>query len=300
MPSHKKRLVRARMKTTGEAYQQALRRVRAASPPPEPGAREGSPRAQVVADTAYSIATVRADEADRGPEERLFNDPFAKIFAATGEHVREATERFLALPFFRDGVRLRTRFIDDVVESALASGLRQLVLLGAGFDARGYRLVNAASKVRVYEIDTPEQLTRKRALLRRAGVHAPPHLHYVPLDFEHVDLERDAGPALEKRGFRPGEGAAFVWEGVIGYVDADTVDQSLRFMAQEGGPGSVLAFTYYDAVFDPDTVEARVKRAGWELFEAHSGDAMWRRYLPGEPNPAAAYMKIGVARRSRP
>lgn len=299
MPSHKKRLVRARMERTGEAYQQALRHVRAATKQPEHVARRGSAHAQAVADTAYSIAAVRAEEAARPPEARLFHDPLAKIFASSGEHVRESTDRFLALPFFRDGVRLRTRFIDDVVADSLGEGLRQLVLVGAGFDARGHRMVSAASGVRVFELDTPEQLTRKRALLRRAGVPLPRHVRHVAMDFEQVDLERDAGPRLHAEGFRRGDGAVFVWEGVIGYVDLATIDRSLRFMAREGGAGSVLVFTYYDAVFDPDTVEAHTRSAGWEQLDVHDGDAMWRRYLAGEPDPAAAYMKVGVARRRR-
>src|SRR5207344_886697 len=65
-----------------------------------------------VADTAYSIAAVRAEERD------LFDDAFAKHFVAEGAHAREGTERYLSLPFFRDGVRLRTRYIDDALREA--------------------------------------------------------------------------------------------------------------------------------------------------------------------------------------
>src|ERR1700733_13949251 len=66
-----------------------------------------------VADTAFATAAVRAEEALRPPDERLFEDPYAGLFWAAGSHAEEGTQRFLSLPFFRDGIRLRTRFIDD-------------------------------------------------------------------------------------------------------------------------------------------------------------------------------------------
>jgi methyltransferase (TIGR00027 family) len=119
-----------------------------------------------IADTAFSIAEVRAAESGLPPKERLFDDPYARHFLAAGAHAREATDRYLALPFFRDGIRLRTRFIDDEVRAALRAGARQLVLLGAGFDARGIRLAEATTAgVATFEVDTPEQLERKRACL---------------------------------------------------------------------------------------------------------------------------------------
>src|SRR5690348_7193060 len=116
-----------------------------------------------VADTAFSIAVVRAEEASRPAGERLFDDPFATLFARAGANAAEGTRRYLDLPFFRDGVRLRTRFIDDSVRDGLAAGLDQIVLLGAGFDARGFRMAEITERrSAVYEIDTPEQMERKR------------------------------------------------------------------------------------------------------------------------------------------
>ena len=89
-----------------------------------------------VADTAFAIAAVRAEEAARPADERLFDDPYAALFRAAGAHAEAGTQRFLDLPFFRDGIRLRTRFIDDALADALATGIDQVVLLGAGFDVR--------------------------------------------------------------------------------------------------------------------------------------------------------------------
>lgn len=196
MPSHLKDLVRARMEKTGESYQQALRHVRAQDDRRAPGPsqarrrEERTERSRSVADTAFSIAIVRAKEAERPEAERLFDDPYARLFSAAGAHVAESTQRFLDLPLFHEQVRLRTRFIDDAVREGLKAGLDQIVLLGAGFDARGLRMPEiAARRAFVYEIDTAEQLARKRRVLATAGVKVPRRVHYVPFDFDTAEYD---------------------------------------------------------------------------------------------------------------
>jgi methyltransferase (TIGR00027 family) len=302
MPSHLKELVRARIEKTGESYQQALRHVRAQEPR-APAAASASPaeertaRSRTVADTAFSIAIVRAEESHLPDGDRLFLDPYAAAFAAAGDHAAESTQRFLDLPFFRDGVRLRTRFLDDCVRDGLSAGLNQVVLLGAGFDARGLRMPEIRThRATVFEVDTPYQLDRKRRALASAGTKLPAHVAYVPFDFDTTDFAGELGGALDVAGFRRGAGATFVWEGVIGYVDDATIDQSLRFMASVGGPRSRVACTFADeAYLGHEMMAARTRRCGFASFEDLAGDALWRRYLPGEPPPTAWVMKVGLA-----
>jgi methyltransferase (TIGR00027 family) len=302
MRSHLKERVRARMEKTGESYQQALRHVRAqedraASVPSTSPAEERVVRSRTVADTAFSIAVVRAEEGSRPEGERLFVDPYASTFAATGAHAAESTQRFLDMPFFRDAVRLRTRFLDDCVRDGLAAGLDQVVLLGAGFDARGLRMSEIeARRATVFEVDTPYQMDRKRRALASAGVKLPAHVVYVPFDFDTADFDSELRDALEMAGFRPGAGAIFVWEGVIGYIDDAAIDQSLRFMASTGGPRTRAAFTFADEAFlGHETMAARTKRCGFASYEAIAGDGLWRRYLSGEPHPNAWLTKVGLA-----
>jgi methyltransferase (TIGR00027 family) len=291
------------MGKTGESYQQALRHVRAQDETARPAAaeseerRERVERSRTVADTAFSIAVVRAEEGALPEAERLFEDPYAHLFAAAGTHAAESTQRFLDLQFFRDGVRLRTRFIDDAVRDGLAAGLDQVVLLGAGFDARGMRMREVSERdTRVYEVDTAEQLARKRTILSAAGIRIPANVVYVPFDFDAEDFETALAAALESNGFRRGAGAVFVWEGVIGYIRSDEIDRSLRFMASTGGPRSRVVFTFGMGSFDPDTVAERTERAGFRSCEEFGGDDLWRRYLRGEPSYAHAYvMKLAIA-----
>ena len=248
-----------------------------------------------AADTAFAIATMRALERERPPAEQLFEDPYAAIFHGAGAHAREGTERLLQLPFFVDAIRLRTRFIDDSVREGLGDGIEQLVLLGARFDMRALRMAElVASGARVYEVDFAAQLETKRALLAAADVPVPPTVTQVPCDFSAPDFDGALRSALEERGFRPGAAALFVWEGVLAYIDAAAADRTLRFVAGSGGPGTRLVFDFVP-ITSLTPFADRVRRAGFPRFEQLPFDAIWRRYLPGEPHPNAAVPHIGMA-----
>jgi methyltransferase (TIGR00027 family) len=165
-----------------------------------------------VSDTAYTVAVARAEEANLPASERLFDDPYAALFLAAGAHAAEATARLLALPLVREGVRLRTRFIDDTVRERLAAGTTQVVLFGAGFDARGLRMSEiAAAGARVYEVDLAAQLDQKRAVLAGGGVAIPGHVAQVACDFMAADFGPGLTAGLEAAGFRRGAGAACRW-----------------------------------------------------------------------------------------
>ena len=142
---------------------------------------------------------------------------------------------------------------------------------------------------RVFEIDSEEQLSRKRDVLERAGVRVPPANAYVPVDFAKDDL----ASALAAAGFDRDRDAFFVWEGVIGYIDDAAIDASLRFMAK-ASPRSRVVFT-----FGMESYAERVARAGFRVREEIDGSAMWRRYLPGEPPDGAAYSMCAIIDRLR-
>nr|WP_285620058.1 SAM-dependent methyltransferase [Actinoallomurus iriomotensis] len=136
---------------------------------------------------------------------------------------------------------MRTRLIDDLLGAALAGGARQVVLLGAGYDSRAYRLP-AARRATVFEVDHPATQERKRRLVERAvpaGERA--HVRFVPADLKEADLAsllRDAGVRQER--------TAVVWEGVTNYLDARSVDAAFTALAGVTAPGSRVIFTYMD------------------------------------------------------
>jgi methyltransferase (TIGR00027 family) len=186
-----------------------------------------------VADTATVIALIRSQESSVPPAERLFDDPYARLFSVGGAAAEEIAARFFTVPFFREAIRLRTRFIDDTVRAILADGLRQIVLLGAGFDCRTLRLADIAnSGAAVFEIDFAPQLAHKRAVLEAAGVKLPDAVRFVPCDFTADDFETKLLVDLSADGFRPGMGTCFIWEGVVGYLDDAAVDRTPRFRCE--------------------------------------------------------------------
>lgn len=246
-----------------------------------------------VADTAFAIAAVRAEEALRSPDERLFDDPYAAHFRAAGAHAEEGTQRYLSLPFFRDGIRLRTRFIDDALVDGLAAGLDQVILLGAGFDARALRFPAA----RYFEVDLPGQLDRKRAILEASGVTLPASISWVDCDFTAPDHQDTLSGSLEASGFRRDHPVLVIWEGVTTYLGVAATDRTLGFLAALGAAGTRVVFDVGSRFFDSETVADHAMRAGFSSCEAHRADALWRRYLGGEPPAAATVFQIAIAHR---
>ena len=254
-----------------------------------------------VTDTAAIIATVRDAESELPPEQRLFVDPYARLFAS-GPDVDEVVERFRAVPVFREQVRVRTRFIDDFVRRGLADGARQIVILGAGFDCRALRLEEiAVSGASVFEVDFDEQLEKKRAVLERAGVAIPERVRFVGCDFMAADFDSSLGAALAAAGYSAGAMTLFLWEGVISYLNPPEIERTMRWMAASGGPGSRVVYNYsMNAMFGlgPETMSARAEAAGFASVDDRSLSELYRRYLRSEPpSDIADLFRLAIASR---
>jgi methyltransferase (TIGR00027 family) len=204
-----------------------------------------------VSQTARYVALFRALETNRRPaRERMFHDPLAEAFLTPG--LRGAA-RLGALPVLGGGLRrfidwrwpgarsaavTRTRVIDELVTRAVERGMRQVVLLGAGYDTRAYRLASLRD-CRVFEVDLCATQLDKRARLEKLLGALPEHVRFIPLDLSSEPLFA----ALERGGYRAGERAAFIWEGVTNYLTQEGVDATLRAIAG-ALPGSELSLTY--------------------------------------------------------
>lgn len=267
--------------------------------------------------TAQHNALFRALE--RRLPQPLFDDPWAGLFlrgryrlaaALPARAVARLIDRRWPGP--RAAVCVRTRYFDDAIRRQCADGLDQLVILGAGFDSRAQRLP-ALRRVRVFEVDHPATQAWKREAMRGADGRAT----YVPLDF----LRGSVDEALAAAGFVRGPRTLFLWEGVSNYLDADSVDATLRAVARLG---SGLLFTYVDrALLDgsvafeggarslahvrglgepftfglaPAALRAYLRDRGLDLLEDLSlADAASLYYGPRRP-PVSAYYHVVRAR----
>jgi methyltransferase (TIGR00027 family) len=148
----------------------------------------------------------------------------------------------------------RVTFFDTVLDRSLAE-VSQLVLLGAGFDTRAFRLPNEA-RVHSFEVDAPRTQAIKRELLSKAGIQED-GVTFVSADFERQDwLSR-----LVEAGFDPGKPALFLWEGVTMLLTQEAVEATLRTIAS-CACGSVVAFDYLTTeVLQSQALPSRLARA---------------------------------------
>jgi methyltransferase (TIGR00027 family) len=160
----------------------------------------------------------------------------------------------------------RTRAIDDAVPAALLQAVGQLVILGAGFDTRAYRLAGI-DRVKVFEVDLPAvQSDKKKKLQKRFG-RLPANVTFIPIDLDQQEL----AAVLAGTTFDASQPAVFIWEGVTQYITEDAVCGILAF-AGKSAPGSILLFTY----ILKSVIERRSNIPGANrMMDAMAGTAPW-------------------------
>ncbi len=195
--------------------------------------------------TAEGMAIVRAIESSRPAERRLFYDPIAPKLVSP-------VKTFLSGLIIDSGlygrmnkgayefITVRERVIDEFLKACLNEGMTQVVLLGAGFDTRPYRIPEMGS-ARVFEVDHPATQAEKRARLQKAVDPLPSNVTYVAIDFNTQTLE----DRLLSEGYDEHVQTLFIWQGVIMYLTPEGVDNTLSFIAHHSAPGSAVIFDYF-------------------------------------------------------
>ena len=154
-------------------------------------------------------------------------------------------------------VNLRTRYFDAALQDALAVDIRQIVILGAGFDSRGYRFADRLGTARFFEVDQPSTQEYKKLRVKEIFGALPPQVRYVPVDFTKDDLLTQ----LTKAGYAEQDPTLFIWEGVTYYLPERAVRDTLRFVRDHSAPRSRIAFDYVGTgnhnIDNPNTVYSR-------------------------------------------
>ena len=201
--------------------------------------------------TAEYVALYRALETTERRREPLFRDRLAARFLSGSRarwlalsHVpgmRSMIERYgdARAPGARTSTIARTRYIDDFVKKEVTRGIRQLVLLGAGFDSRAHRIDELESTgSEVFEVDHPDtQKVKRKRLSGAAGLKR--NVRYVPIDF----LTQYLATELADKGWEADHRSIFVWEGVTNYLDEAAVSSIFDTVGRTKD-GSVILFTY--------------------------------------------------------
>jgi methyltransferase (TIGR00027 family) len=276
--------------------------------------------ANPAAQTAYGPMISVAIDQYYPPAQRLVQDELAFQFLPSGY---QALVKLTRWPSMRSwmisllergahgvwaGVLCRKRYIDDRLLEALGAGIQAVVILGAGLDTRAYNLP-ALGAMPVFEVDLPENVAYKKALLQKLYGSIPAHVTLVPLDFDRQDL----ASGLTSQGYRLETKSFFIWEAVTQYLSEAGVQKTMRFLAQ-AKTGSRLVFTYVykdfidgtaryglDALYetyrvnrrlwrfglDPKGVAAFLEGYGWAEREQVGSKEYTERYLEpaGRPMP---------------
>jgi O-methyltransferase involved in polyketide biosynthesis len=245
--------------------------------------------------TAALVCLYRAIESRRPPATRLFDDPFAPRFLGwrfrTALHLARLPVIGAAMPWSvvdghwsgpRGTVSVRTRYIDDCLGEALRRGVKQVVILGAGFDCRAYRIPEIAQS-RVFETDHPATQEAKK---RRFGA-LPSHVtHYLPARAVDV-LFRYIG--------RSAAGSRLVFT----YIHRGMLDGSAQFAGAANTLATVRrAGEPYTFGFEPTALSPYLARRNLTLIEDVGADTYRERYLMPRgrsAEPLSEYQRAALA-----
>jgi methyltransferase (TIGR00027 family) len=270
--------------------------------------------------TAHLVAHGRA-LADAGlshvPD---FHDPTARTFLSDkGKQSLAKTERTIhegkrstrveMARVMADLIALRTVVIDRAVRDAIAAGAGQLVILGAGYDGRAWR-IKELEGVKVFEVDHPATQSSKRARVAQL----PPPIGIV--SFVSIDFERDSlDSVLDRAGHDPTVPTCWIWEGVVMYLTRDTMMATLAGIAGRSAPGSTLIVNYHTvhrrwlarlmfrligepqiSAWTPEEMAADLRSAGFAVRD-DTGMLDWNaKFARGEARvERASYMRVAVA-----
>ena len=148
----------------------------------------------------------------------------------------------------------RAAYTEKALKTAVLTGTKQYVILGAGMDTFAFRETEFLSKYRVFEVDHPLTQEDKLERITRAGWTIPNNLTFVPVDFTKDSLTE----RLIAAGFDPSVKSFFSWLGVTYYLSAEAIDTMLSALSSLCADGSTLVFDYPDENFF-DAPERRVQ-----------------------------------------
>jgi methyltransferase (TIGR00027 family) len=209
--------------------------------------------------TAEDMAGYRAMETLKPKKDRVCEDAFARHFL-TGAWKARCISPLHSMPFMwltefmnpgaANTVCIRLRFIDDYIKTCIKDGLKQFVILGAGYDCRAYRMEELQNGVTVFEVDYPATQDKKRHVLDTLLDEVPDHVVFVPYQLE----EKGIGEQLFEMGYDKSKKSLFIMEGLIMYLAPESVRELFASISHHSCPGSGVVFDFLPSGIEDGTI----------------------------------------------
>jgi len=250
----------------------------------------------VVSRTALFTSLIRAIHARCDPLP-VFNDPWGDklVPQVVVDAIRQRAllaqglppDSSNALPFLVEdfvrtnagyaGTVTRSRYTEDALAAALARGVRQYVLIGAGLDSYALRHANGNPELHIFEVDHPATQSFKLGKIKELGVTLPATVHFVAADLSKEGLT----DALARSAFKRDQLAFFSWLGVSMYLTPEANVAALSAMANGAAAGSEIVFTYLnEEVFDSRKAPASARFAELQRTVAEVGEPFLSGFDP--------------------
>jgi len=137
----------------------------------------------------------------------------------------------------------RTKYIDAIVREVLAEGFDQVLIFGAGFDTRALRFRAEAGETKMFELDVPITQQAKLGQYAKRGLSIPTNVTFIAIDFDQESLSEK----LEDAGFSRVGRSLFVLEGLLMYLQPESVNETFRVLTEFAGQHSQVVFDYVRA-----------------------------------------------------
>ena len=283
------------------------------------GKKDDSAEKQKASTTAILVSAIRAAHL-------IWNDPplFSDTYALqmVTPFWRQVAKRRLLKWLIADVVLgvlkpihteaiLRVRFTEERLREAIADGVGQYVILGAGLDTFSLRQGDLADRLRIFEVDQPASQGMKRERLVAINGSVPDNLVLVPVNFETDRLDEE----LRGAGFDADTPTFFSWLGTTYYLTGKAISETLDHISSLAAAGSRIVFDYkypHDLIpaegmefvqklekfvagrgepmistFTPDAMKAEMARVGFQEVDSVSPDEADKRYLQGRTDMSA-------------
>lgn len=278
--------------------------------------------------TALSVSLMRARHTRADPEP-IISDPWGdklvpgSVVEAIKAQLKEPNiDAWLRGSAAYANVIVRSRYTEDALHASIARGVKQYVLIGAGFDSYALRAPAAAEQLQIFEVDHPATQALKRQRLTECQLSVKDSVHFLPADLSRESL----GDVLSRSTFDPSRLTFFSWLGVTMYLTREANLAALAGIARCAAPGSELVFSYIDqqlfsaaatptaevfdqlqqrvssvgepfiSGFDPQSLTVDLRDVGFELEQDLDDTVLIQRYDPTGVNGLQSASVSHIAR----